>query len=786
MLRIALGSLFVMILVLVWPAVCRAQLPPGPPGYIDPGPSGGPSSASPTSPPGNHGRQGPPNKIWVVDEPRNPRPTSSGNGLFYDQGADHDLDIFTFAGELQLRQDDGFRPLSVNAYYDHSAPPGFLPVEFAVAYLEDDDSSFPHKADEALLALEFSALFDAYQLAGARPLSVSGYFASSSVTNFAVSWIQDEADFPTQLILDKTAADYAVDAAQLKALNFRPLSVSGYSWNGGTPRFSAIWIRDGIQGWESTIDLPAEDLQDYTDQWVGVSYQPIHMSGYMVGPQQYFTTVFVGEESGAHWAGTADMTEATYLSQMAYWTTPALNPQLAVHRPLAVAAYPTLQGKRYIAIWKSTAPKTFRTTGAAVPELSLFDSTVEQFMKDRDITGAALCVAKDGETVLLRGYTWAPPEWRDTRPNDGFRIASVSKPLTAVGTLKLLDQGIIVGIKSGGLQQLSLDTEYFDIVGMPDPPPQLTDSGRITIRDLLRHTAYFTYADYAIFLDDHYISGALGTQLPNTRQTLIDYIETPVSWPIALDPVSMGYVWSFLPMPSHTYANTNYLLLAELIDEFSGTTYEDWIRTQVLQPVGANLSRLGQTERVLAYEFPREVTYSAKAHYETDTVTNTSDATVSQPNGHVMGNTPWLPTGPTRPYGRYNVQLAEAAGGWVSNVSELVSFLNSFDDWDPDLPGTDTDVLDWNSVQEMWEYSTVPTGSLQLGDYGLGWFMKDSGEPGNLVSTWYHGGGVYGTASMIIKRSDGVNMAILFNRNRGTASIHTPLNAAAQSIAVWP
>ena len=56
--------------------------------------------------------------------------------------------------------------------------------------------------------------------------------------------------------------------------------------------------------------------------------------------------------------------------------------------------------------------------------------------------GAALAVAKGGRLVLARGYGLAfIEEDRPVQPDSLFRIASVSKPITAAAVLKLVEQG---------------------------------------------------------------------------------------------------------------------------------------------------------------------------------------------------------------------------------------------------------------------------------------------------------------------------------------------------------
>ena len=71
-----------------------------------------------------------------------------------------------------------------------------------------------------------------------------------------------------------------------------------------------------------------------------------------------------------------------------------------------------------------------------------FDQVMNDFMIERKVPGGALAVVKDRRLVYARGYGWANREQRiAVQPTSLFRIASISKPFTAVAVLKLVEQG---------------------------------------------------------------------------------------------------------------------------------------------------------------------------------------------------------------------------------------------------------------------------------------------------------------------------------------------------------
>ena len=78
--------------------------------------------------------------------------------------------------------------------------------------------------------------------------------------------------------------------------------------------------------------------------------------------------------------------------------------------------------------------RVFRISGAARPTLKRFDRAMKAYMKQNNLRGGALAVVKDGRLVLAHGYTFATPNTPQVQPDSVFRIASASKPITAVGS----------------------------------------------------------------------------------------------------------------------------------------------------------------------------------------------------------------------------------------------------------------------------------------------------------------------------------------------------------------
>jgi N-acyl-D-amino-acid deacylase len=117
-------------------------------------------------------------------------------------------------------------------------------------------------------------------------------------------------------------------------------------------------------------------------------------------------------------------------------------------------------------------------TGRADPRLASFDRLMTRFMRKHRIPGAALAVAHNGRMVYARGFGFADRDDKQpVQPDSLFRIASVSKPLTAVAVLQLIERG-----------HLKFDDPVFEILKLQRPARRFDARWKkVTILHLLQH-----------------------------------------------------------------------------------------------------------------------------------------------------------------------------------------------------------------------------------------------------------------------------------------------------------
>jgi N-acyl-D-amino-acid deacylase len=378
-----------------------------------------------------------------------------------------------------------------------------------------------------------------------------------------------------------------------------------------------------------------------------------------------------------------------------------------------------------------------------------FDPAIESFMKARDVPGGALAVVKKGRLVYARGYGWANREMQiPARPASLFRIASLSKPVTAVAILKLVEEG-----------KLSLDQEAFDLIQLSpvieegkQPDPRLA---RITVRQLLQHTGGWDRdKSFDPMFRPKVIAEKAGTRPPADPESVIRYM--------------LGQPLDFDPGARYAYSNLGYCILGRIIEKVTAQPYEKFVQENVLAPCGVKRMRLGRS--LDGQQADGEVRYYMPDDEKGDSVF---------PDG--PRKVPW-------PYGGFNLEAMDAHGGWIASAADLARFAAALDD------PTRSPLLKASTFNAMYAPPPPPAsrkadGTLESNYYCCGWMTRLGGN--GAVTGHSHSGSLPGTATFLTRRADGVSWVALFNQRSATrrlpdGEIVVALQRVVDSTADWP
>jgi CubicO group peptidase (beta-lactamase class C family) len=347
----------------------------------------------------------------------------------------------------------------------------------------------------------------------------------------------------------------------------------------------------------------------------------------------------------------------------------------------------------------ATARADLPVTGTALPGLSSFDSAVITLLTKWKIPGASLAVAKDGRLVLARGYGYSDVgQMKPVTPDQRFRVASLSKSLTASAIMRLVEAG-----------SLSLDEPALPLLGPWAPPAhEIVDPRvyQITVRHLLVHRGGWDREAY-------------GDPVFDSREHLRDRDCRGVMH------AELTRKLDFDPGSTFVYSNTGYCILGRIIERVSGMSYADFVTTQILQPAGAARMRL--THRA-------EFAIDEPVYYQTP------GSAISPYEGVALDAIDSLAGWVTRPsdYLRYFLALNGINGKAILKPQSVAQMLAapSGPKAPPNWYGLGVRVQARSGGLDVWHHGSMPgtQAEVVLSREGVAWVIAFNARPADAAS----------------------------------------------------
>lgn len=362
------------------------------------------------------------------------------------------------------------------------------------------------------------------------------------------------------------------------------------------------------------------------------------------------------------------------------------------------------------------------------PAAENMERYIKRWMARNNIRGASLAIMRDEKLIYCKGLGWADQEIeRQAEAKDIYRMASASKLITAVGIMKLCEQGL-----------LNLDDRVFGENGILKQFTSFKDKrvADITVRQLLNHTSGFSRS-----------RGDLAFRVADVMEWTETYT-TPSTDDLIAYQLSLKLRCT--PGGSAQYSNMGYIVLSRVIEQVSGMNYESYLQENVLKPAGCY-------DMHLAYNYYEQRHPGEVKYYGHD------DERIESYDGSGMLR--------PREYGGNNIRGLQGAGAWVASSAELMRLVASIDGQD----GV-TDILSKESIDEM---KCVNGRTLGWADYVAG---NDA-----LVRT----GTMSGTCAYIYLRNKDLSFVFLTNTShyRGatfTTSMGRMVRDAMARVKEWP
>jgi CubicO group peptidase (beta-lactamase class C family) len=243
--------------------------------------------------------------------------------------------------------------------------------------------------------------------------------------------------------------------------------------------------------------------------------------------------------------------------------------------------------------------------GFSVQRLTRLDSALQRAVDRGEIAGAVALVLRDGQTVYERAVGWADREAGRRMTTDAiFRIASQTKALTSVGIMSLVEEGKIA--LSDPVSRFIPGFEHTTVAVRSDTGRVIVPARRrITIRDLLTHTAGISYGTDTLVAPLYVEKGlgpaaGFGWYTADKNEPICQTMERLASVPFVAQP-GQRFVYGY---------STD--ILGCVIERVSGRPLDEFLRTRITMPLGMKDTYFflppGQRDRLSAVYASRDST----------------------------------------------------------------------------------------------------------------------------------------------------------------------------------
>lgn len=216
---------------------------------------------------------------------------------------------------------------------------------------------------------------------------------------------------------------------------------------------------------------------------------------------------------------------------------------------------------------KQTKRADTRNAGMDAARLARMRERMASFVKQGTIPGIVTLVVRHGQIVSLAASGAQDFDTRTPMRADSlFQIASMTKPMTAVGVMILVEEGRL-SLNDAVSKHLP---EFADIqvIDRSGGAEKLKKPARaVTIRDLMTHTSGMS-GSYPAGRNDKFVAH---------DQPLAQCVRAYAQKPLEFEP---GTKWS--------YSNMGIATLGRLIEIASGKTYEEFMAERIFNPLGMN------------------------------------------------------------------------------------------------------------------------------------------------------------------------------------------------------
>jgi len=216
-----------------------------------------------------------------------------------------------------------------------------------------------------------------------------------------------------------------------------------------------------------------------------------------------------------------------------------------------------------------TAPLPADDAGMSPDRLHRIHEAIQRHIDAGEISGAVTLVARRGRLVHFEAHGLMDIESKRSMQKDAiFRIPSMSKPITGVAVMMMLEEGKLrLNDPVSKFLPEFKDSKVAVAKGNSGDSYTVPADRELTIRDLLTHT-------------NGLMTGGLGSKSgpprPAPGDTLATYVPKLAAVPLDFQP---GTQWAYSGLAAPD-------TLSRIVELVSGQSYDEFLQTRIFQPLG--------------------------------------------------------------------------------------------------------------------------------------------------------------------------------------------------------
>ena len=282
-------------------------------------------------------------------------------------------------------------------------------------------------------------------------------------------------------------------------------------------------------------------------------------------------------------------------------------------------------------VWKPGS--RISAAGKGIPEFAAFEEQAVAFMRANQMPALSVAVSLKGKMLYQRSFGYSDlKKKKSLKPDQPFRMGSLSRIITVIAALQLVDQG-----------KLKIDQPVYPFLDVKPWKPATVDERAkdITVLHLLQETGGH---DESLTIDPT-LSPRTITSRMNLKEVVTpkQMVEFMISQPLAYDPGEDTKESAY-----------GYFLLGQVIAKASGKSYEEYVMQNIAKPLKLRSLTMSRTD-------PDKRTKNEVRHVQ-------RSGHYHAKHGGKNAET-WVPLNE----GGYKFEMMEATHGWMASPTDLLA-----------------------------------------------------------------------------------------------------------------